>query len=58
MKITETYAEGFVSSLRAMRNPLDSWDKSDSTSTANQLMKLGTNDKDLSQRLTKAGSEH
>lgn len=39
--------------LRGMRNPLNSWDRSDSTSDH-----VGKNDLDLMQRLYKAGPEH
>ena len=44
---------GFHSALHAMRNPMDSWAKSD-TKTG----KIGPADKELSQRLSKAGDEH
>lgn len=39
--------------IRGMRNPMSSWDKSDTTTN-----KLGENDKNLAQRLIKAGPEH
>lgn len=39
--------------LRGMRNPLNSWHKSDSTAD-----KIGENDLDLARRLYKAGTEH
>ena len=44
---------GFHSALHAMRNPMDSWAKSD-TKTG----KIGPADRELSQRLSKAGDEH
>jgi hypothetical protein len=70
MEIEKTQVYGFESSIRAMRNPLDSWDKSDSVShdfskycTVNRNFNsegfiLGENDKKLSLKLTKAGNEH
>ena len=39
--------------IRGMRNPLNSWDRSDSTSDH-----IGENDLDLAKRLYKAGPEH
>lgn len=41
--------------LRGMRNPLNSWDKSDSDFDNNTV---GANDLDLARRLYKAGTEH
>lgn len=71
MKVENTQVFGFQAALRGMRNPLDSWDKSDSmicvydnplypaSNNANEeYFILGDADKDLSQRLTKAGTEH
>lgn len=59
---TETY--GREAALRGMRNPLDSWQKSDSEweetlpfSEAWEFV-IGPNDKDLALRLIKAGPEH
>lgn len=43
--------------LRGMRNPMDSWDKSDSY-TYNNLFMLGENDKRLAQDLIKGGAPH
>jgi hypothetical protein len=70
MKIEYTQVFGFESALRGMRNPMDSWGKSDScflkdykqfthnyTENIEQFV-LGQDDKALSQKLTKAGSEH
>ena len=44
---------GFEHAIRGMRNPMNSWDKSDSTTAV-----IGTNDLDLMKRLYKAGTEH
>lgn len=43
--------------IRSMRNPMNSWDKSD-TDFSKENVTLGENDKCLAQRLIKAGSEH
>lgn len=43
--------------IRGMRNPMNSWDKSD-TDFSKENVTLGENDKSLAQRLIKAGSEH
>lgn len=43
--------------LRGMRNPYDSWDKSDSIIQKNEV-EIGKNDLDLMKRLFKGGSEH
>lgn len=47
--------------IRSMRNPLNSWDKSDSGFTTNELnriYRIGNNDFDLMKRLAKAGTDH
>ena len=66
MKIENTQVFGFIPSLRAMRNPMDSWHLSDtvvleslhgSPFTKEQFI-LGKADAHLSYKLCKAGSEH
>lgn len=56
----ETY--GWEAAIRGMRNPMNSWDKSDSTFEyaygAMHTFKIGDNDLDLMKRLVKAGSDH
>jgi hypothetical protein len=52
---TETY--GFSAAIRGMRNPMSSWEKGDSI-LAGSNFRLGEKDMELSQKLTKAGSEH
>ena len=52
---------GFEHAVRGMRNPLNSWDKSDSTwiyDIPNAKFHLGKNDLDLMRRLYQAGTEH
>ena len=71
MKFENTEVWGFKHALRGMRNPLESWDKSDSFFPANsgtdcpcdscsqtEGIEIGSNDLALAQTLIKAGSEH
>ena len=55
-------AYGFDHAVKAMRNPMNSWDKSDSEwSPANwcdSIFTIGDDDMALMQRLYKAGTEH
>lgn len=55
MKFEKTQVSNFEGALRGMRNPLNSWDKSDSS--WNPLY-IGKNDMNLAQRLIGAGPEH
>lgn len=56
MKFEHTEVWGFRHSLRGMRNPKNSWDKSDS-SFDNEVV-IGENDMKLAQSLIRGGSEH
>lgn len=71
VKIENTQVFGFESALRGARNPMNSWDRSDSftiydsydhrveiKNTNEENFVLGDADKILAQKLTKAGSEH
>lgn len=57
---------GFEHAIRGMRNPMNSWDKSDSAfeetsevgSVKLEIPEIGPNDLDLMKRLYKAGTEH
>ncbi len=52
---------GFEHAVRGLRNPMNSWDKSDSTwiyDIPNAKFHLGKNDLDLMHRLYEAGTEH
>ena len=51
-------AEGFESAIRGMRNPLNSWAKSDSYRAGDGSYVIGANDLGLMQRLYKGGTEH
>ena len=44
--------------IEGMRNPKNSWEKSDSKNDVNNKFILGENDYDLMQRLAKTGTEH
>ena len=69
IKITNTQVVGWEAAIRGMRNPMNSWTKSDSSWVAddnfNESAKhyshrylIGTNDHNLMMRLVKAGDEH
>ena len=61
IKIENICVSGFAAALRGMRNPLNSWQKSDSTFTyadGEEIARIGPNDLDLMKRLRKAGSDH
>lgn len=67
IKVENTEVNGWEAAIRGMRNPLDSWEKSDSYSdryyTNDNCMYfedyvVGSNDHSLMMRLAKAGSEH
>ena len=58
IKIEHAITSGWQEALRGMRNPLNSWDKSDSEFFGDSDFKIGPNDLDLMKRLTKAGSDH
>ena len=65
IKIEHTQVFGWESAIRGMRNPMNSWAKSDSgwngafdEYNGNPEWKIGPNDKNLMMRLVKAGDEH
>lgn len=69
MKFERTEVMNFEGALRGMRNPLNSWDKSDSYENYSvdyednieiryPYYRIGAADLDLAQRLIKGGSEH
>lgn len=63
IKVENIEVFNFEGAIRGMRNPLNSWSKSDShmeTDYANNTTKfvIGENDLDLMRRLYKAGPEH
>lgn len=62
IKIEKTDVCGWDSAIRGMRNPMNSWDKSDTTFEyaygALHTVKIGENDLALMKRLSKAGNDH
>lgn len=49
---------GFMHAIRGMRNPMNSWNKSDSRIYNNEAYVIGKNDLELMQKLYNAGTEH
>lgn len=60
IKIENVVAEGWAAAIRGMRNPMNSWDKSDSIEAgfSGKGFILGDNDHELAMKLVKAGSVH
>lgn len=59
IKVENVDVWGFEHAIRGMRNPMNSWNKSDSHCYIEENVAiLGTNDLDLMRRLYKGGSEH
>lgn len=64
IKFENTEVMNFEGAIRGMRNPLNSWDKSDSYYDIDDMAIvsrgyiIGPNDLDLARRLIKAGSDH
>lgn len=58
MKFEKTQVFNFDGAIRGMRNPLNSWSKSDSYFDDNGNFIVGENDLGLMQRLIKSGTEH
>ena len=57
LTIEQCLVTGWEAAIRGMRNPLNSWDKSDSH-FENQDVVLGQRDKNLMRSLVAAGSDH
>ena len=62
IRFENTEVFNFAGALRGMRNPLNSWDKSDSfvryDYDDNPVFEIGKNDLKLAQKLINAGSDH
>lgn len=58
IKFENTSVYGWKSAIRGMRNPMNSWNKSDSIFDYNGLLYIGENDLKLMQQLVKAGTDH
>lgn len=57
MKIDKMEVFGWEAAIRGMRNPMNSWAKSDSN-YCNNIVEIGVNDLKLMQRLILSGTEH
>ncbi len=57
MEFKNTEVFNFGGAFRGMRNPMNSWDKSDSI-FGNFTNLIGEDDLNLAQRLVRAGNEH
>ena len=49
---------GWEAAIRGMRNPMNSWEKSDSECEIGRVINIGKNDWDLMCRLRNAGTDH
>lgn len=58
IKIESTEVLGWEAAIRGMRNPMNSWDKSDSESKDDGYFEIGPNDYDLMKKLAKSGPVH
>lgn len=58
IKIENVVTFNFEGAVRGMRNPLNSWDKSDSVNEPPFGFNLGEKDLELMKKLYKAGTEH
>ena len=58
IKIEKTNVYGWEAAIRGMRNPLNSWDKSDSYDKNGNFVEVGEKDLTLMKKLVKAGTDH
>ena len=58
IKLERTSVMNFENAVRGMRNPMSSWDKSDSYFDENGKFVLGESDLSLAHRLAVSGSDH
>lgn len=58
IKIEKTDVMNLENAIRGARNPMNSWDRTDSSYDANGNYILGENDLGLAMRLVKAGTDH
>lgn len=58
IKFENTSVYGWEAAIRGMRNPMNSWDKSDSVFGYQELHHIGENDLQLMKQLIKAGNDH
>lgn len=57
LKIENVDVYGWEAAIRGMRNPMNSWDKSDSVFAVGKYS-IGGNDLELMRKLSKAGTDH
>ncbi len=58
IQLEKTSVMNLENAIRGARNPMNSWNRSDSCYDENGTYILGPNDLDLAKRLRKAGSDH
>lgn len=58
IKVEHIDVYGFEAAIRGMRNPMNSWHRSDSGYESDGVYHLGMNDLDLAWRLIRSGTEH
>ena len=58
IRFENTEVNGWAAAIRGMRNPLNSWEKSDTLLDDIGLYEIGENDLKLMKQLVKAGSDH
>lgn len=58
IKIENAEVFGWEAAIRGMRNPLNSWDKSDSYDENGNIVEVGEKDLTLMKKLVKAGTDH
>ena len=58
LKVERLFAMNFENAIRGARNPMNSWDRSDSYYDEKGNYVLGENDLSLAKRLARAGSDH
>lgn len=58
IKIDKTSVMNFENAIRGARNPMNSWQRMDSSYDAAGKFIIGPNDLNLAQRLVRAGSDH
>lgn len=58
LKTEKTAVYGWEAAIRGMRNPMNSWEKSDTIFCGEYAPEIGDNDLKLMKSLTKAGDDH
>lgn len=58
IKLERTDVFGWEAAIRGMRNPMNSWDKSDSSDQGENGFYIGKNDLSLMKKLSRAGTDH